>query len=103
MGVAPHDRALNVADTPARLLGAHPADIVPTLALSPQAAHVLCIVDYSAAQSQMQTLRAVGLKRLHAMDWIGATAATEDATIYAALHPAQVNTLTIAGWAPFDR
>jgi hypothetical protein len=33
----------------------------------------------------MQTLRAVGLKRLSAMDWIGATAATEDATIYAGL------------------
>jgi hypothetical protein len=74
---------------------------VPTLALSPQAADDSCIVDYSAAQSQMQTLRAVGLKRLHAMDWIGATAATKDATIYAALHARQVNTLTIAGRGPF--
>jgi hypothetical protein len=92
------DRARHAADTPGRLLGAHPADIVPTLALLPQDAHVLCIVDYGAAQSQMQTLRAVGLKRLSAMDWIGATAATEDATISAALHPAEVNTLTIAGW-----
>jgi hypothetical protein len=55
------------------------------------------------AQSQMQTLRAVGPERLHAIDWTGATAATEDATIYAALHRAKVNTLTIAGWAPLDR
>jgi poly(3-hydroxybutyrate) depolymerase len=110
-----------------------PADVVPTLVLPPQAGHDSCIVDYSAQQSQMQTLRAVGLERLYAMDWIGATAATKDATIsdylgevaeaveriggpvnlvgdcqggwlatiYAALHPAQVNTLTIAG-APID-
>jgi hypothetical protein len=29
----------------------------------------------------MQTLRAAGLKRPYAMDWIGATTATKDATI----------------------
>ena len=40
-----------------------------------------CIVDYSAEQTQMQTLRAAGLKRPYAMDWIRATTATKDATI----------------------
>lgn len=110
-----------------------PADVVPTLVLPPQAGHDSCIVDYSAEQSQMRTLGAVGLERLYSLDWIGATQATKDATItdylaevgaavdqvgghvnlvgdcqggwlatiYAAMHPDKVNTLTIAG-APID-
>jgi poly(3-hydroxyalkanoate) synthetase len=116
--------------TPAR-----PADVVPTLVLPPQAGHDSCIVDYSTGQSQMQTILAAGLDRLYALDWIGVTQETKDATItdylaevhaavqtagddgpvnlvgdcqggwlaaiYAALHPARVNTLTIAG-APID-
>jgi poly(3-hydroxyalkanoate) synthetase len=110
-----------------------PADVVPTLVLPPQAGHDSCIVDFSPDQSQMRTIRAVGLDRLYSMDWIGATQSTKDATItdylgeiaacidaigepvnlvgdcqggwlatiYAALHPENVNTLTIAG-APID-
>jgi|tagenome__1003787_1003787.scaffolds.fasta_scaffold20857616_1 poly(3-hydroxyalkanoate) synthetase len=112
---------------------ASPSDVVPTLVLPPQAGHDSCIVDFSADQSQMRTIRAVGLDRLYSMDWIGATQVTKDATItdylaeieasvaeiggpvnlvgdcqggwlatiYAALHPEDVNTLTIAG-APID-
>jgi poly(3-hydroxybutyrate) depolymerase len=112
---------------------AAPPDVVPTLVLPPQAGHDSCIVDFSSEQSQMRTIRAVGLERLYAMDWIGATQATKDATItdyldevaacieaiggpvnlvgdcqggwlatiYAALRPENVNTLTIAG-APID-
>ena len=114
--------------TPAR-----PANVVPTLVLPPQAGHDSCIVDYSTAQSQMQTILAAGLERLYALDWVGVTQETKDATIddyvaevdaavehagghvnlvgdcqggwlatiYAALHPERVNTLTIAG-APID-
>jgi poly(3-hydroxybutyrate) depolymerase len=116
--------------TPAR-----PADVLPTLVLPPQAGHDSCIVDYSTSQSQMQTILAAGLERLYALDWIGVTHETRDATIadylaevhaavqqagnggrvnlvgdcqggwlatiYAALHPERVNTLTIAG-APID-
>src|SRR3954453_16967110 len=110
-----------------------PSDVVPTLVLPPQAGHDSCIVDFSADQSQMRTIRAVGLDRLYSMDWIGATQLTKDATItdylgeaaacidaiggpvnlvgdcqggwlatiYAALRPENVNTLTIAG-APID-
>jgi poly(3-hydroxyalkanoate) synthetase len=110
-----------------------PADVVPTLVLPPQAGHDSCIVDFSPEQSQMRTITAVGLDRLYALDWIGATQSTKDATIsdylgevaaavdligepvnlvgdcqggwlatiYAALHPENVNTLTIAG-APID-
>ena len=109
------------------------SDVVPTLVLPPQAGHDSCIVDFSPGQSQMRTIRAVGLDRLYSLDWIGATQATKDATIsdylgevadavdligapvnlvgdcqggwlatiYAALHPENVNTLTIAG-APVD-
>src|SRR3954467_11123715 len=111
-----------------------PANVVPTLVLPPQAGHDSCIVDFSPQQSQMRTIRAVGLDRLYSMYWIGATQSTKDATvsdylaeiaasideigggpvnlvgdcqggwlatIYAAMHPEQVNTLTIAG-APID-
>jgi poly(3-hydroxybutyrate) depolymerase len=109
------------------------ADVVPTLVLPPQAGHDSCIVDFSTEQSQMRTIRAVGLERLYALEWVGATPATKDATIadelaevaaavdhiggpvnlvgdcqggwlatiYAALHPERINTLTIAG-APID-
>jgi poly(3-hydroxybutyrate) depolymerase len=109
------------------------ADLAPTLVLPPQAGHDSCIVDFSPEQSQMRTIRAVGLDRLYSLDWIGATQATKGATIsdylgevaaavdqiggpvnlvgdcqggwlatiYAALHPENVNTLTIAG-APID-
>ncbi len=108
-------------------------DLVPTLVLPPQAGHDSCIVDYSPAQSQMGTILGAGLERALALDWIGAThetaeASIEDyldviddaidhcggvvnligdcqggwlATIYAALHPERVNTLTLAG-APID-
>src|SRR5919204_6894030 len=57
------------------------ADVVPTLVLPPQAGHDSCIVDFSPEQSQMRTIRAVGLDRLYSLDWIGATQATKDATI----------------------
>jgi poly(3-hydroxyalkanoate) synthetase len=56
-------------------------DVVPTLVLPPQAGHDSCIVDYSARQSQMQTILAAGLERLYALDWIGVTQATKGATI----------------------
>jgi poly(3-hydroxybutyrate) depolymerase len=104
-----------------------------TLVLPPQAGHDSCIVDYSPAQSQMRTILEAGLERAYALDWIGATARTKDATIedyldvvdraidhaggsvnligdcqggwlatiYTALRPDRVNTLTIAG-APID-
>ncbi|MBV9309363.1 MAG: alpha/beta hydrolase [Solirubrobacterales bacterium] len=106
---------------------------VPTLVLPPQAGHDSCIVDYSAEQSQMGAILDAGLKRAYALDWIGATPETADAsiddylevidsavdhcggrvnligdcqggwlaTIYSALQPERVNTLTIAG-APID-
>jgi poly(3-hydroxyalkanoate) synthetase len=109
------------------------ARVTPTLVLPPQAGHDSCIVDFSADQSQMQTIRAAGLTRAVSLDWVGATPATRDfgideylaiidesvellggrvnligdcqggwlATIYAALHPERINTLTIAG-APID-
>jgi len=104
-------------------------DVVPTLVLPPQAGHDSCIVDFSPRQSQMQVIRAAGLTRAYALDWIGATQATKDttvddylrviaeaiahvggpvnlvgdcqggwlATIYAALRPEDVHTLSIAG------
>jgi poly(3-hydroxybutyrate) depolymerase len=109
------------------------ARVVPTLVLPPQAGHDSCIVDFSPQQSQMQTIREVGLTRAFTLDWVGATPQTKDfgideylaiidesvellggrvnligdcqggwlATIYAALHPERINTLTIAG-APID-
>lgn len=107
--------------------------IMPTLVLPPQAGHDACIVDYSPEQSQMRTILDVGLTRAFALDWVGATQETRDATIedyievidravehvggrvnligdcqggwlatiYAALRPEQVHTLTVAG-APID-
>ncbi|MEA2296252.1 MAG: hypothetical protein QOE86_3891 [Solirubrobacteraceae bacterium] len=108
-------------------------DVVGTLLLPPQAGHDSCIVDFSDGQSQVQVIRAAGLTRVWSLDWVGATAATRDASIddylrsvresveviggpvnlvgdcqggwlaaiYAALHPEDVHTLTIAG-APID-
>jgi poly(3-hydroxybutyrate) depolymerase len=55
--------------------------LLPTLVLPPQAGHDSCIVDYSPAQSQIRTIRAAGLERAYALDWIGAIASTKDATI----------------------
>jgi poly(3-hydroxybutyrate) depolymerase len=114
--------------------GAAPPDsVLPTLVLPPQAGHDSCIVDFSAGQSQLMTLREAGLHRLFCLDWAGATEQTADssieeylallsetvellggrvnlvgdcqggwlAVIFAALHPEQVNTLTVAG-APID-
>jgi poly(3-hydroxybutyrate) depolymerase len=110
-----------------------PSDLVPTIVLPPQAGHDSCIVDYSREQSQMRALLDAGLEHALALDWVGATRATRDATvcdylevidravascggranligdcqggwlatIYAALAPERVNTLTIAG-APID-
>ena len=107
--------------------------VVPTLVLPPQAGHDSCIVDYSAAQSQMRTILEAGLERALSLDWAGATSETADAsiedymdvidraidhcggrvnligdcqggwlaTIYAAVNPERINTLTIAG-APID-
>ncbi|HLH64501.1 MAG TPA: alpha/beta fold hydrolase [Solirubrobacteraceae bacterium] len=109
------------------------ARVVPTLVLPPQAGHDSCIVDYSSQQSQMRAILDAGLERAFALDWVGATRQTRDAsiddylevvdraideiggpvnligdcqggwlaTIYAALEPQRVNTLTIAG-APVD-
>ena len=54
---------------------------MPTLVLPPQAGHDSCIVDYSTGQSQMQTILAAGLERLYALDWIGVTQDTKNATI----------------------
>ena len=110
-----------------------PAKVVPTLIVPPQAGHHSCIVDFSPDQSQVLAARAAGLTSLYALEWLGATPATKDAsivdylesvrhaieliggpvnligdcqggwlaTIYAALHPEDVATLTIAG-APVD-
>ncbi len=107
--------------------------VVPTLVVPPQAGHDSCIVDYSPQQSQMRRILDAGLTRAFALDWIGATPQTRDATIddylavldravmhaggqvnlvgdcqggwlatiYTALAPERVNTLTIAG-APID-
>jgi poly(3-hydroxybutyrate) depolymerase len=57
------------------------ARVVPTLVLPPQAGHHSSIVDYSAEQSQIDTIRGAGLERVYAMEWVGATADTRDAVI----------------------
>ncbi len=109
------------------------SDVVPVLVLPPQAGHDSCIADFASGQSQIETIRNVGLGRVASLDWIGATYDTKDTTvedylaviadaiqmlggrvnlvgdcqggwlgtIYAALHPETVHTLTIAG-APID-
>lgn len=107
--------------------------VTPALVLPPQAGHHSCIVDFSPDQSQVRTALEAGLTRLFALEWLGATGETKDAsiaeylgevrsaierigepvhlvgdcqggwlaTIYAALHPGDVASLTIAG-APID-
>jgi poly(3-hydroxyalkanoate) synthetase len=55
------------------------ARVKPTLVLPPQAGHHSSIVDYSAEQSQIDTIRGAGLERVWAMEWIGATARTKHA------------------------
>lgn len=68
----------------ARLRDFSPPDrsrVLPTLVLPPQAGHDSCIVDFSPEQSQMRAILAAGLKHAYALDWIGATASTKDATI----------------------
>src|SRR3954453_21757025 len=57
------------------------ARVVPTLVLPPQAGHHSCIVDYSPEQSQIKTIRAAGLERVWAMEWIGATQETKNVAI----------------------
>lgn len=106
---------------------------LPTLILPPQAGHHSCIVDFSPRQSQVGTAIAAGLDRVYVLEWLGATAATADASIdeyvtavagaveriggrvhligdcqggwlasiYAALEPDSVATLTVGG-APID-
>src|SRR3954452_10539083 len=58
-----------------------PSDVVPTLVLPPQAGHDSCIVDFSPDQSQMRTIRAVGLDRLYSLDWIGRAQPRKYATL----------------------
>jgi poly(3-hydroxybutyrate) depolymerase len=109
------------------------SDVMPVLVLPPQAGHDSCVVDFAPGQSQIETIRNVGLGRVASLDWIGATYATKDTTvevyleviadaiqmlggrvnligdcqggwlgtIYTALYPKTVHTLTVAG-APID-
>jgi len=56
-------------------------DVIPTLVLPPQAGHSSMVVDFSPTQSQLAVIRAAGLVRLYALEWLGATAATTDVTI----------------------
>jgi poly(3-hydroxybutyrate) depolymerase len=53
----------------------------PTLLLPPQAGHASSIVDFSPEQSQVRTLRSIGLSRLWCLDWVGATPATKHSTV----------------------
>jgi poly(3-hydroxyalkanoate) synthetase len=57
------------------------ARVKPTLVLPPQAGHHSSIVDYSAEQSQIDTIRDAGLSRVWAMEWVGATRSTRHAVI----------------------
>jgi poly(3-hydroxybutyrate) depolymerase len=96
--------------------------LVPTLVLPPQAGHDSCIVDYSAEQSQMRTLDWIGATSETAgasvedyldvidravehcggqVNLIGDCQGGWLATIYAALYPERINTLTLAG-SPID-
>lgn len=56
-------------------------DVLPTLVLPPQAGHSSHIVDHSPQQSQLATIAAAGLTRLHVLQWRPATAATRHLTI----------------------
>jgi poly(3-hydroxybutyrate) depolymerase len=55
--------------------------VVPTLSLPPQAGHHSCIVDYLPAQSQLRAVRAAGLERAYAIEWLGVTKENKDVTI----------------------
>jgi polyhydroxyalkanoate depolymerase len=55
--------------------------VVPTLVLPPQAGHHSSIIDYSADQSQIATIRAAGLERVYGMEWVGATRGTRHTMI----------------------
>ena len=57
------------------------SQVLPTLVLPPQAGHDSCIVDFSPEQSQMRAILKAGLASAYALDWIGASASTKDATI----------------------
>jgi poly(3-hydroxyalkanoate) synthetase len=57
------------------------ARVAPVLLLPPQAGHDSCIVDFAEKQSQVGTIRSAGLPRLWSLDWVGADARTQDATI----------------------
>ena len=54
---------------------------VATLFLPPQAGHDSCIVDFDPQQSQIRTALQAGLTRVAALDWVGATDSTKDATV----------------------
>jgi poly(3-hydroxybutyrate) depolymerase len=57
------------------------AETVPTLLLPPQAGHDSCIVDYDPHHSQVRTALDSGLTRVFALDWVGASQPTKDASI----------------------
>ncbi|MEP6817688.1 MAG: DUF3141 domain-containing protein [Marmoricola sp.] len=59
----------------------HEDGTTPTLFLPPQAGHDSCIVDYDPEQSQVRTALDAGLTRVLSLDWVGATAATRDASV----------------------
>jgi poly(3-hydroxyalkanoate) synthetase len=57
------------------------SDVVPVLVLPPQAGHDSCIVDFGPGQSQIETIRNVGLDRVGSLDWVGATSETKNTTV----------------------
>jgi poly(3-hydroxybutyrate) depolymerase len=57
------------------------SNVVPVLVLPPQAGHDSCVVDFAPGQSQIETIRNVGLDTVASLDWIGATHATKDTTV----------------------
>ena len=57
------------------------SQMIPTLVLPPQAGHHSYIADYSAEQSQMQTLRQSGLEAVYCIEWLGATKQTAHSSI----------------------
>jgi poly(3-hydroxyalkanoate) synthetase len=61
--------------------GGSRARVKPTLVLPPQAGHHSSIVDYSAEQSQIDTIKGAGLERVWSMEWIGATQETKHVVI----------------------
>jgi poly(3-hydroxyalkanoate) synthetase len=52
----------------------------PVLILPPQAGHHSCVVDFGPGQSQVRTALDAGLD-VYALEWLGATADTKDASI----------------------